>query len=506
MRQGLLPFQYTAEKKSSGMTALSGLPLYLELAEAAGLPDAIERYVRVRADGQGWTDRQMVMALVLLNLAGGDAVDDLRILEEDEGFSALLRLSEVAGRRRRERRSLLRRWRKERRRAVPSPSAVFRYLSDFHDAEQERLRRPQAAFIPAPTAGLRGLRLVNKELLSFVQRRKPEPVATLDQDATVIASEKKEALYCYQGYRAYQPLTTYWAEQGLAVHSEFRDGNVPAGHEQLRALKEALSLLPEGVEEVRVRSDSAGYQKELLRYCAEGADERFGRIEFAVAADETEEFRKAVAATPEEEWRPLERVVDGLRIATGQEWAEICFVPNWVGHRKSSPEYRYLATREPVRQQALPGMEGQLAFPFVGFAGGLYKVRGVVTNRTLPGGELIRWHRQRCGKGEEVHQIMKEDLAGGQLPSGLFGSNAAWWGIVTLAFNLHAAMQRLALGQAWQGKRMKAVRFGLIALPGRLVAHARTLFLRLSRTHSALDTLLQVRRNVLALATPAPPD
>ena len=38
---------------------------------------------------------------------------------------------------------------------------------------------------------------------------------------------------------------------------------------------------------------------------------------------------------------------------------------------------------------------------------------GVVTNRELPGDELIRWYRQRCGKGEEVHSVLKEDLAGG---------------------------------------------------------------------------------------------
>jgi hypothetical protein len=24
----------------------------------------------------------------------------------------------------------------------------------------------------------------------------------------------------------------------------------------------------------------------------------------------------------------------GRRIETGQEWAEVCFVPNWVGHSK----------------------------------------------------------------------------------------------------------------------------------------------------------------------------
>ena len=38
-----------------------------------------------------------------------------------------------------------------------------------------------------------------------------------------------------------------------------------------------------------------------------------------------------------------------------------------------------------------------------------------------------------CGKGEEVHRVLKEDLAGGRLPSGQFGVNAAWWAIAVLA-------------------------------------------------------------------------
>ena len=63
---------------------------------------------------------------------------------------------------------------------------------------------------------------------------------------------------------------------------------------------------------------------------------------------------------------------------------------------------------------------------------------------------------QRCGKGEEVHGVLKDDLAGGRLPSGLFGANAAWWAIAVLAFNLNSAMKRLALGGQWASKRLKA--------------------------------------------------
>ena len=51
----------------------------------------------------------------------------------------------------------------------------------------------------------------------------------------------------YKGEQAYQPINTYWYERGVMLHTEFRDGNVPAGYEQLRVLKEAaLGYLPAG--------------------------------------------------------------------------------------------------------------------------------------------------------------------------------------------------------------------------------------------------------------------
>ena len=507
MMQGVLRFQYQEEKTSTGMTGLAGLPTYLDLAYVAGLSQSIQRHVTLREGKQGWSDAQVITPLVMLNLAGGDSVEDLQILEQDAGFCQVLRKVETHGMPRKERRALERRWRKARHRAVPSPSAVFRYLAGFHNTEEEKQRQPNKAFIPAPNEALQGLGKVNGDLVAFVQSRSPQRVATLDQDATLAETHKREALYCYQGFKAYQPLTTYWAEQGLVVHSEFRDGNVPAGHEQLRVLQEALELLPEEVEKVYLRSDTAGYQKELLKYCAEGTDQRFGVIEFAVGVDMTPQFKRAVAEVAEEEWQQLDRVVEGHKLPTDQQWAEVCFVPNWIDHSKKSPDYRFIAIREPLGQVPLPGMEGQLSLPFPTMEladKGWYKVFGVVTNAKLAGDALIRWYRQRCGKSEEAHGVMKEELAGGQFPSGSFGVNAAWWAIAVLAFNLNAAMKRLVLGEEWLGKRLKAVRFAIISLPGRVVRRARMLIIRLANNHPSYGLLVAVQQRILALANGPP--
>jgi len=132
----------------------------------------------------------------------------------------------------------------------------------------------------------------------------------------------------------------------------------------------------------------------------------------------------------------------------------------------------------------------------------------VVSNRKDAGEQVIWWLRERCGKSEEVHSVMKSDLARGQLPpdqvrgqaSGLFGANAAWWTLTILAHNLNTAMKRLVLGRDWATKRMKALRFRLIGLPGRVVSHARKLIIRLGAEAEVLGTIVAARQTIRALA------
>ncbi len=111
---------------------------------------------------------------------------------------------------------------------------------------------------------------------------------------------------------------------------------------------------------------------------------------------------------------------------------------------------------------------------------------------------MIWWYRERCVKSEEAHSIMKEDLARGRLPSGCFGVNAAWRHIMILALNLNSAMKRLVLGGPWVVKRMKAIRFQLLNLPGRVLTGCRTLTVRLVGGHPSNDILFEMRRRIMA--------
>src|SRR5271157_782361 len=246
--QGLLDFQYEADPSSHGLTSLGGLPLYFDLIKASGLGAAIRRHLRA-AGGQGWLDIQMTLAVIFLNLSGGDCVEDVERLERDGGFSAILRAIEKDLLSRAERRSLKSRWRRERERTGPSPSALSGWLERFHDPASPKAVAG-TAFIPAVTEQLRGLWRVNQALVEFLHEHRPATTATLDMDATLIETHKRAALFCYKKFKAYQPLNCWWAEQGLIVHSEFRDGNVPEGDVTVSVVGDAARLLPAGVRKL----------------------------------------------------------------------------------------------------------------------------------------------------------------------------------------------------------------------------------------------------------------
>lgn len=514
MPQGVLPYEYQASPSASGLTSLAGLGLVLDLVTVLDLADALDSEVGLRQHPAGWTDAQLVLSLMLLNLAGGDCVDDLERLEADEGFTRLLRRVEDRHLPRWKRRERETRWRKGGRpRAIPSPSAMRRYLRQFRNPEEEALIQQGRAYVPEPSSALVALRKVAARLLAHAQRVSPEKVATLDLDATLVPTTKREALYAYKDGKAYQPLQAWWVEQELLVHTEFRDGNVGAGHRNLEVFLEALEALPAGVKTVRLRADTASYQSRFLRYLEEAKHPRFGRIEFAVGADVTPEFRSVVAQLCEDDWKPVYEYPEGPGEdprPTGREVAELVYVPGDYALTKQG-EYRFLAVRRLRDQPRLPGTDSGNR-PFQTYQSGQlqYELRGMITNLRNEDGwdaeDVVHFLDLRMGRSERVHDELKNDLAGGTLPSKYFGVNAAWWQITALAHNLGQLLRRFALGSKWAHRRMKALRFHVLGLAGRVVESGRRLRILLSEKASgAVELLVAARRRILELARP-PPD
>ena len=88
-KQGVLSYRTEGEQTRDNLTGLSGLAPYVDLMAASGVVKSLGDRVSICGD-QGWTDEEMGLSLLLLNLAGGDCVDDLEQLNADKGFCKLL--------------------------------------------------------------------------------------------------------------------------------------------------------------------------------------------------------------------------------------------------------------------------------------------------------------------------------------------------------------------------------------------------------------------------------
>jgi hypothetical protein len=191
----------------------------------------------------------------------------------------------------------------------------------------------EVRYVPEESTPLRGLAQVNQDVVREAARRcAGERIATIDMDATVIESWKREAKATYEGGSGYQPMVALWAEMKVVVAEEFRDGNVP---------------------------------------------------------------------TNLWDWRPK---------------------------------------------------------------------------------RLLEWHREKAGTIEAVHDVLKNELAGGVLPCGRYGANAAWFRLAVITYNVLTAMKRLVLPAVLQTARPKRLRFLIFQQSGKLIHHARQTVWRLART------------------------
>lgn len=464
---GVLPYLLEPVRRSDAITAWAGLPTVLETMRALGLEQTMGQTLHVRERASGYSEAQKVEALVLLMAAGGDCIDDIEVLRADAGLGRLVG-------------------------ALPGADALRTFLYQFHDEEliteaRAALKKDQVAYVPGENRALRELAAVNEAFVHRVSRLSTCTKATLDHDATILESHKREAQPHYKGGRGYQPAVVYWAEQDLVVADEFRDGNVPAGMDNLRLTQRAFASLPATVRERHFRADSACYEERVLKWLAD-PDRQVGpkgEIGFTISADMTVELRAVCARVPETSWRLVEE-----RVGETVHCAEVEFTPgNWS---KEAKPLRYLAVRFAARQGELFG------------DGGRVKYLAVVTNRAGEAVDLLRWHWQKAGTVEHVHDVTKNELGARVPPCGRFGANAAWYRISMLTYNVLSAMKSLALPGELGSARPKRLRFLLFNIAGRIISTGGRLVLRIAEEVEKRVQLISARLRLRTLTLPMP--
>ena len=376
------------------------------------------------------------------------------------------------------------------------PAQAKDFLYRFHQDEQwKRLTKKQDttlsvvghATIRPEGPGLACLAELLVELVRKLQAIHQKQLATLDVDATIIAAHKQTALKAYEGTVGYQPQLAYWAEQGVFVVDQFRDGNVNAEYKIKEFFERAFAVLPGSVTRRRLRGDSALYNEDALTWCDD-----FG-IEFAVSADMTQPLRHSCRAIPEHAWHTY-TTVRGTRVedlTEERQWAEVVdFIPGWQRNRsKHGQAFRYLAIRVCPRQRGLFLADQEQ-----------WRTFAVVTNMDWDGERLLRWQREKQGTVEHGHDILKNELAAGTIPCGIFGSNAAWFRLNVIVHALDTFLKVTTLPKELATAKPKRLRFLFYTIAGLVVRHARSIVLQLEANLPSSHWIANARHALLELA------
>jgi len=363
-----------------------------------------------------------------------------------------------------------------------------------------------------------GLAAVTGRMLSLLPAQRAAALAdgpvTIDLDTTdveVYGRKKRGVAYNHQGQRVGRPHVATWAEAETVLAADLGDGTDDPRATAPDLLRRALAAVPERARQsgrVAMRAD-AGYFAGQLARAAHDA-----QVGFAIGAKRIASLWRLLAGLAEDDWHEAIDM-DNAQVAV----AEYC--PDWwpantrllvrrvlldPGQVSADPRSRRRRTLHPAQRDML--------FPELARQPAVYAYSFILTNLDVSAPDkaaaVEHWYRHRTTV-ENIFRDSKLGAALRHLPSGYPQVNLAWmWGAL-LAASMAAWLHQLTAVTAGEdivaghgvrgGKAMIAtLRWRLIAVPGRLIRHARHLTLRLPPGHYLLPEVLARLRELPAPA------
>jgi hypothetical protein len=467
------------------LTRFSGLAAITELVARLGVIDRLDAAVGpIKTRNRGLGAGQLLVGIAAAQLCGQDFLVGLDRLRTDSAGQALtpvpgLASTTAAG--------------LARRLSAGQWAAVETGLGDVHTRALDTLARVD----PARAQAL-------------------QTEVTIDMDTTdveVYGRHKQGVAFNHQGQRVARPHVATWADTSVVLAADLGDGRDDPRATCADLLARALGALPAlaRVGRIRLRADAGYFAGQLARAAL------FAGVEFAIGA-------RRIAPL----WRLLDSVpADGWTEAIDMPAAQVAvtdYCPDWWpantmllirrvrldldhGQVSTDPRARRRRTLHPD-QRALPLAE-------LADADAVFAYSFIVTNldvsTSVKAAQVEHWYRHRT-QVENLFRDSKHGAALRHLPSGHPAVNRAWmWGALlaaTLAGWLHHLTatrdqpDARLVGHGVRGGQamITTLRWRLIAVPARLVYHARGLTLRLPPGH---DLLAEVLARLRALPHPS---
>ena len=262
--------------------ANAGLLLPITLALHLGLPQLVDRHLRLgKALGRANTGDK-VMTLVASALAGGDCIDDADVLRTGGTAGAIGCV-------------------------VKAPSTLGTFLRSFRWGHVRQLDR------------------VSRELLARAWAAGAGPgdgPLTIDLDSTICETYglAKEGArhHGYTGQRGYHPLLAVAAGTGDVLMVRLREGRVNTARGAAHFLRETVGRVRRaGAKgQLTMRADSGFYTHAIVALC------RKLDVRFSITIRQHARLRNLIEAIPETDWTPVPYWMDGAA-----DVAETTYIP-----------------------------------------------------------------------------------------------------------------------------------------------------------------------------------
>ena len=165
------------------------MPALIEHFRSSGAA-AVDGSVPYKRRKRGLSASEMCESLLALWAGGGEPCEDLDCLRGQDRLGLFLG------------------------HGLPAAQTARDSLSCFDEPELPLLGGGRSA-VREEGLGLRGLARASSAVVADLQARSPQGVATIDLDASILASSKRAAAPCYDGGRGYQPMVALWAGRAL---------------------------------------------------------------------------------------------------------------------------------------------------------------------------------------------------------------------------------------------------------------------------------------------------
>lgn len=195
---------------------------------------------------------------------------------------------------------------------------------------------------------------------------------------------------------------------------------------------------------------------------------------FTIAVSKDEAVKEAIKGL--KEWRPY-RLEDGT--VTDREITETVHTMN--GTKKA---FRLVVQRWRNPQADL-------------FDASEYHYHAIATDLECSAEEAV-WEYNRRGQAENIIKELKIGVGMESLPSGDFGANAFWFALGVLVYNTFILQKELTLPEEYRAKTIGTLRWSLIGIAGKVVRHARRLWLVLATTMENLEINNHMRKRCMA--------